>query len=252
MTFAPGELTKTISVQSSQDAVAEADETYSVQITLGAGTAGDTITQATAEGTIVNDDAAFNIVADQAEQAEGHSGTTAFTFTVQRSGDTSGSASVNWRLGSLQAGLADFASADLLGDNGGLPSGSLVFADGESSKTITVLVNGDTLVEDDEAFQIVLGNPVGAQIQTGSASSTIVNDDASISITATDASKAEGNSGTTAFTFTITRSGSLDQPKTVDWTVVGRGAHPVDGNDFPSACCLQAPWCCRPVRPVSP
>lgn len=233
VTFAPGELTKTISVQSSQDAVAEADETYSVQITLGAGTAGDTITQATAEGTIVNDDAAFNIVADQAEQAEGHSGTTAFTFTVQRSGDTSGSASVNWRLGSLQAGLADFASADLLGDNGGLPSGSLVFADGESSKTITVLVNGDTLVEGDEAFQIVLGNPVGAQIQTGSASSTIVNDDASISITATDASKAEGNSGTTAFTFTITRSGSLDQPKTVDWTVVGRGAHPVDGNDFP-------------------
>ncbi|MGE8505324.1 MAG: Calx-beta domain-containing protein [Pseudomonas sp.] len=232
VTFAPGELTKTISVQSSQDAVAEADETYSVQITLGAGTTGDTITQATAEGTILNDDAAFNIVADQSELAEGHGGTTAFTFTVLRSGDTSGSASVNWRLGSLQAGVADFATADQLGDNSGLPSGSLTFADGESSKTITVLVNGDTQVEGDEAFQVVLGNPVGAQIQTGSASSTIVNDDASISIVATDASKAEGNSGTTAFTFTITRSGALDQPKTVDWAVIGRGAHPVDGADF--------------------
>lgn len=230
--FAPGELTKVITVQSNQDAVAEADETYSVQITLGTGTTGDTITQATAEGTVLNDDAAFNIVADQSELAEGHSGTTAFTFTVQRSGDTSGSASVNWRLGSLQAGVADFASADLLGDNSGLPSGNLVFADGESSKTITVLVNGDTSVESNEAFQVVLGNPVGAQIQTGSASSTIVNDDASISIAATDASKAEGNSGTTAFTFTITRSGSLDQPKTVDWAVVGSGANPVDGADF--------------------
>ncbi|QMV65535.1 Calx-beta domain-containing protein [Pseudomonas berkeleyensis] len=232
VTFAPGELTKTISVQSNQDAVAEADETYSVQITLGAGTTGDTITQAAAEGTILNDDAAFNIVADQSELAEGHSGTTAFTFTVQRSGDTSGSASVNWRLGSMLAGVADFATADQLGDNSGLPSGSLTFADGESSKTITVLVNGDTLVEGDETFQIVLGNPVGAQIQTGSASSTIVNDDASISIAATDASKAEGNSGTTAFTFTITRTGALDQPKTVDWAVIGHGAHPVDGADF--------------------
>lgn len=232
VTFAPNELSKTITIQSSQDAVAEADETYSVQITLGAGTTGDTITQATAEGTILNDDAAFNIVADQSELAEGHSGTTAFTFTVQRSGDTTGTASVNWRLGSLQAGVADFATADQLGDNSGLPSGSLTFADGESSKTITVLVNGDTLVEGDEAFQVVLGNPVGAQIQTGSASSTIVNDDASISIAATDASKAEGNSGTTAFTFTITRSGALDQPKTVDWAVVGRGANPADGADF--------------------
>lgn len=232
VTFAPGELTKTISVQSSQDAVAEADETYSVQITLGSGTAGDSITQATAEGTILNDDAAFNIVAGQTELAEGHSGTTAFTFTVLRSGDTSGSASVNWRLGSVLAGVADFATADQIGDNSGLPSGSLTFADGESSKTITVLVNGDTLVEGDEAFQIVLGNPVGAQIQTGSASSTIVNDDASISIAATDASKAEGNSGTTAFTFTITRSGSLEQPKTVDWAVIGSGAHPADGSDF--------------------
>lgn len=232
VTFAPGELSKTITIQSSQDAVAEADETYSVQITLGAGTTGDTITQATAEGTILNDDAAFNIVADQSELAEGHGGTTAFTFTVQRSGDTSGSASVNWRLASLQAGVADFATADLLGDNAGLPSGSLAFADGESSKTITVLVNGDTLVEGDEAFQVVLGNPVGAQIQTGSASSTIVNDDASISIAATDASKAEGNSETTAFTFTITRTGALDQPKTVDWAVIGRGANPVDGADF--------------------
>ncbi|GJN56188.1 Calx-beta domain-containing protein [Pseudomonas tohonis] len=232
VTFAPGELTKTISIQSSQDAVAEVDETYSVQITLGAGTTGDTISQGTAEGTILNDDAAFNISADQVSRAEGQGGTTAFTFTVTRTGDTSGSASVAWRLGSSVANAADFGSADLLGDNAGLPSGSLVFADGESSKTITVLVNGDTQVEGDEAFNLVLGNASGAQIQAGTASSTILNDDASISIAATDASKAEGNGGITAFTFTITRSGSLDQAKTVDWAVVGNGAHPADGSDF--------------------
>ncbi len=250
--FAPGELTKTISIQSSQDVQAEVDETYSVQISLGAGAAGDTLGQATAEGTILNDDAAFNIAAEQVSRAEGQGGSTAFTFTVSRTGDTSGSASVAWRLGAGAASTADFASADELGDNNGLPSGSLVFADGESSKTITVLVSGDTLVEGDESFDIVLGNASGAQIQTGSASSTILNDDASISIAATDASKAEGDSGTTAFTFTITRTGSLEQAKTVDWAVVGSGLSPADGGDFPFGVLLPVPWCCRRGRPASP
>ena len=36
-----------------------------------------------ASGTILNDDAAFNISADQVSRAEGQGGTTAFTFTVQ-------------------------------------------------------------------------------------------------------------------------------------------------------------------------
>ena len=232
VTFAPGEMTQTITITPTSDTTPETDEDYTVTISLGAGTTGDTITQATATATIENDDAVFHIAADQSTVQEGHSATTAFTFTVTRGGNTVGAATVDWALSSAAAVLADFATADGLGSNGGLPSGTVSFADGEASKTITVEVVGDVSVESDEAFTITLSNAVGGQIQTATASSTIVNDDATIAITAASAVLNEGNSGTTAFTFTITRSGALDDAETVDYAITGSGANPANGADF--------------------
>jgi hypothetical protein len=43
---------------------------------------------------------------------------------------------------------------------------------------------------------------------------------------------AEGNSGTTVFTFTVTRSGNLNRSSTVDWSVTGSGANPASAEDF--------------------
>ena len=51
------------------------------------------------------------------------------------------------------------------------------FAAGETSKAITVNVSGDTTVEPDESFNMVLSSPAGATIGTSTASSTIRNDD---------------------------------------------------------------------------
>jgi len=51
------------------------------------------------------------------------------------------------------------------------------FAAGETSKTITVNVAGDTAVEPDESFTVTLSAPTGATIGTVSASGTIYNDD---------------------------------------------------------------------------
>ena len=42
-----------------------------------------------------------------------------------------------------------------------------------------------------------------------------------VSITPLDANKAEGNSGTTPFTFTVSRSGDLSSAVSVDYTVEG-------------------------------
>jgi uncharacterized repeat protein (TIGR01451 family) len=52
------------------------------------------------------------------------------------------------------------------------------------------------------------------------------------SIAATDANKAEGNSGFVAFTFTITRSGDLSSTTTLDYAVTGSGSNPADAADF--------------------
>ena len=58
-----------------------------------------------------------------------------------------------------------------------LPSGIVNFAAGETSQTITVQVNGDSLVENDEGFTVTLASPSGATIATAAASGTIRNDD---------------------------------------------------------------------------
>jgi len=80
-------------------------------------------------------------------KTEGQSGLTPFTFNVNRTGDTSAVASVDWSVagsGAAPADASDFSA-------GTLPSGTLSFAAGETSKTITVNVAGDTAVEADEA-----------------------------------------------------------------------------------------------------
>ena len=56
-------------------------------------------------------------------------------------------------------------------------SGSLTFAPGELTKTISVAVIGDTTVESNEKFVVKLGTAVGATILTGTGTGTIVNDD---------------------------------------------------------------------------
>ncbi|MDB5468113.1 MAG: hypothetical protein JWQ46_2875 [Phenylobacterium sp.] len=105
--------------------------------------------------------------------AEGNSGLTAFSYTVARSGSTAGSSSANWSVsgsGTNPATASDF-------ENGVLPSGSVTFAAGETSKTITVNVAGDTTVEPDETFTITLANATGATLGAATASGMITDDD---------------------------------------------------------------------------
>lgn len=113
-----------------------------------------------------------SITADAVSQAEGNAGFTQFTFTVMRG---------------LQSGLTDKTTVDYAvaangvnaADFGGtLPSGTVTFSMGEIVKTITIQVASDNIVEANEMFTVTLSNPsVGSEITTGSASSTIANDD---------------------------------------------------------------------------
>jgi len=221
VTFAPGETSKIVAVVVAGDTMVESNEAFT--ITLSNPSAGTTIGTAAVNGVIRNDDANLSIAATVADTAEGQSGTTPFTFTVTRSGLTTASHSVNWAVSSSQASAADF-------EGGVLPSGILTFAAGETSKVITVNVVGEALLETDEGFTVTLSNPsAGATIGTAGANGVIRNDDASLSMSATSADKAEGQSGMTPFTFTVTRSGDLASTSTADWAVSGAA---VNGADF--------------------
>ena len=123
---------------------------------------------------LTNPGPSLAIAATNASQTEGNSGTKAFTFTVTRSGNTSGSNAVNWAVtgsGTNPANATDFAGAIL-------PSGTVSFVAGETSKLITVTVQGDTTVESNETFTVSLSNPTnGATLTTATATGTIQNDD---------------------------------------------------------------------------
>jgi choice-of-anchor C domain-containing protein len=59
----------------------------------------------------------------------------------------------------------------------GSASGVVQFAPGETSKTLTLVVSGDTRVEADETFFVDLSQPTGATIRSGRGTVTILNDD---------------------------------------------------------------------------
>ena len=104
--------------------------------------------------------------------AEGPAAAT-FTYTVSRTGATTGSSAVNWTAtgsGSNPTTAADFVAGTAL-------SGTLTFAAGETSKTIVLPVLNDTVVEANETFGVTLSNPTNATLGTAVAAGTINNDD---------------------------------------------------------------------------
>ncbi len=110
----------------------------------------------------------MSIAAANADRAEGNSGTVAFTFTVQRTGDLSGTSSASFAV-TGSANAADFG--------GSLPSGNVNFAANDGVETITINVSGDGGIETDEAFTVTLSNLSNAVAGTLSASGVIRNDD---------------------------------------------------------------------------
>ncbi len=226
VTFAAGETSKVITINVTGDTAVESDEGFT--ITLSIPSAGAILGTSTATGSILNDDASLAIAATSASKSEGHSGSTAFTFTVTRTGDITGTATANYAVtgsGANAANAADFG--------GTLPSGTVTFAGGETSKVITINVTGDTAVESDEGFTITLSDPsAGAILGTSTATGSILNDDASLAIAATSASKSEGHSGNTAFTFTVTRTGNTSGTTTANFVITGSGANLASVADF--------------------
>ena len=85
-----------------------------------------------------------------------------------------------------QDGTATIADNDYQTNNG-----TLNFAANETTKTITVLVNGDTTYETNEAFTVHLSNASGATISDADGTGTITNDDAAPSFAIDDVSTAK-------------------------------------------------------------
>jgi hypothetical protein len=111
-------------------------------------------------------------------QTEGDTGTTTALLTVARLGGTTGAASVDY---TIAAGGSNPATAGV--DFVAAGPTTINFADGETVKTVPVVINGDTALEGSETVRISLSNATGGATINGSASNailTIADDDALI------------------------------------------------------------------------
>ncbi|MFB2897894.1 beta strand repeat-containing protein, partial [Aerosakkonemataceae cyanobacterium BLCC-F50] len=163
--FNPGETQKTITVNSNGDTKYETNETFNLNLSNPINA---TITNAAAVGTINNDDSLPTIAISDVTQNEGNSGTTNFNFAVTLSNPSYQTVSVNYATADgISVAGKDYNSA----------SGVLTFNPGETTKNITVTVNGNTLVETNKNFFLKLNNASNGTIANNQAVGTILNDD---------------------------------------------------------------------------
>jgi len=104
----------------------------------------------------------FSVAALSADKREGNTGTTNFTFTVTRSGNTLAAGNVDYRVVPTRqktpSANVEFTvdGSDFVG--GTLPDSTVSFLAGQVSKTLTISVVGDTDFERDEEFAVILEN----------------------------------------------------------------------------------------------
>ena len=227
VTFADGDaVPKTITIDLINDTAAEPSETFSVLLSgltggadLGAtSTATVTITDTDTEpyGTIQFVPATYSL--------EEGAGTVELTVTRDATG---GAVTIDYQTidGTAVAG-SDFVAV-------AAPT-TLAFADGEASKTITIALIDDAVIEPTETFTLVLSNEEGG-VTLGAA------DTATVTITDT------GSAGTIQFdpaaytvdetsgtvNLTVTRTGGVDGVVTVDYQTADGTA--VAGSDYVAA-----------------
>jgi hypothetical protein len=151
VTFLAGETSKTISVLVNGDRAGELNETFKVNVAVTSGTA--VLGDSQGIATIVDDEPRVGVTS--VTKNEGNSGTTPFVFTVTLSSASTATVTLNFATANGSALTPDDYTA---------ASGSLTFAPGETSKTVTVGVKGEKLREEQEAFYVNLSNAVGAYI----------------------------------------------------------------------------------------
>ena len=213
LTFSPGEISKTITVPITADTMSEVDETFVVNLN---GAQQATITDFQGVGTIINDDAGLRI--GDATLTEGNLGATgnmSFPVTLTSAQPnavvtldymTQDSSAIS--TGTTSVGTKDFMSK----------SGTLTLtadANGNATGTILVQVLGDGVKESNETFNVLISNASGGIPVSNSAGHGTIIDDDTGTITISNATITEGDSGQQDAVFVV----SLDSPATGTVTV---------------------------------
>src|SRR5262249_47593600 len=224
ITFDPGDTSKTFDVTINGDTINEGNEVFTVNLSNPTNA---TILKEIGVGTIIDDDGTPTISINNKTVTEGNTGTTPATFTVTLSNPSGQTITVDY---ATADGTTNPATAGLDYNS---TSGTLTFAPGETSKTISVYVIGDLIDESDETFTVTLSNASsGATIPGGTTSGTgtITDDDGEPTISINDVSVTEPDEGSIAAVFTVTLSNPSSQTITVEYATADGTA--TAGSDY--------------------
>ncbi|HWT01469.1 MAG TPA: Calx-beta domain-containing protein [Pyrinomonadaceae bacterium] len=165
LTFTPGQLSKTVVVAVKGDLIDELDETFRLLLSSPTNAI---IAAGAGVGTIKDNDTAA-IAITNAAVTEPDAGTINMTFTVNLSLASSRTVTVKYQTANNTATApADYTALALT---------TLSFSPGQVSKTVTVQIKGELLVEPNETLFVNLSAPVNAAIADAQGLGTITNDD---------------------------------------------------------------------------
>jgi hypothetical protein len=168
LTFGAGVATMTITILVNGDVTDEYDQGFYVNLS---GASGAVITDGQGFGTIMNDDLPPTITITPKVSAKegGNNNSTLFNFVVTLSAASEKSISVSFATAN---GTATTADNDYVAR-----TGTLTFAPGVTSQTISVQVKGDKNKESNETFYVNLSGAANATITTSQGVGEILDDD---------------------------------------------------------------------------
>ena len=197
---------RTLSVSTLPDTLAEGDETFTLRLSGSGLPAGVSLGTATATGTITDDETlSAAVTADAATVVEG----SAATFTVTLTGgESTAPVTVTYTVAGTATSGTDYTA----------PSGTLTLGAGAASGTITIATRTDTVLDGGETLSVTLSGATTtlgeATAQTGSAETTI-SDTGTVTVSVASAGAVAESA---AATFTVTLSGAVSSPVEVGWS----------------------------------
>jgi len=163
-TFADGEILKTITLIITDDSTYEGDETFNIQLSNIVGT--ELGNQSTSVIIIAEDDEVppAGIIQFSGATYSVDENASTVLLTITRANGSYGSSSVD---------VSTIVGAALDGEDYWFITETVMFFDGDTSKTITITILDDNVYEGDESFNVVLSNLVG-EATLGNPSTAIV------------------------------------------------------------------------------
>ena len=216
-TIAARSTTATVSVPLPDDALDEFNETFWLRL---ANPSGAVLVDATAVGTIVDNDPPARLSIADATATEG--GT--LTFAVRLAPVSGRRVTVPWETVERAAANAATPGADFIA-----ASGALTFTPGTTQATVTVSSRQDNTDEPDETLLVQLGEPENAVVEDGVAVGAILDDDGLPRISISDASVDEGES---PLSFSVSLSRPSSQTVSVEYTIDDGTAMRPDDFDY--------------------